>query len=213
MVYSPKLIKKNIIYLDNSIIIFNKPYNFLSVQGRGFKGLNCLSLTLKKLFPEIFIVHRLDMATSGLIIFARNKDSQIHLCTQFQNREIKKEYIAVVHGHIRGDDYIILPIIPDINNRPKQKICYSNGKHSITRYKSLKFNEKDNSTRVLLEPYTGRTHQLRIHMKYSGHTIIGDGLYSSQKNTHRRLMLHSSRIKFQHPVTNGVLELESAPDF
>lgn len=213
MEFSLKSLKKNIIFVDDSLVIFNKPNNFLSVQGKGFKGLNCLSLNLKKLFSKIYVVHRLDMATSGLIIFARKKYSQVNLCKQFQSRRVKKEYIAKVHGFVEGQGSICIPIIADIKNKPKQKVCFFSGKNAYTRYKNLHYNEMDNVSRVLLEPYTGRTHQLRVHMKFIGHTILGDRLYSHGQGDVDKMYLHSSKISFEHPTSSKILEFNSTPDF
>ena len=213
MAYSLSYLKKNILYCDDSIIAFNKPHNFLSVPGRGFGGLNCLSANLKKIFSEIYVVHRLDMATSGVIFYARNKESQIDLCKQFEKREILKEYVAVVHGRLVGSGFITLPIISDKKNKLVQKICHMNGKKSLTKYTSLEFDIYNNTTRVLLEPFTGRTHQLRVHMKSVGHTIVGDNLYSMMADKSHRMLLHSQRAKIKHPEKNMSLEVKSTPEF
>ena len=161
------------------------------------------------------LVHRLDLDTSGIIIFARTASSQVFLNKQFENQRVEKTYLARVKGHINEDEgKIDLPIIVDWPNRPIQKVCFLTGKRSITSYTVLK-REINNISRVQLKPVTGRTHQLRLHMKSIGHPIIGDPLYADE-GTFRisnRLELHSLRLQITHPKTNKLITFFSSVPF
>ena len=193
-----------LIYSDASLLVVNKPAGLLSVPGRGEDKQDCLSSRIQKQIPDALIVHRLDMATSGLLVFARNIEMQRRLSEIFHHRRVAKQYVAVVTGKPQTETgEINLPIATDWPNRPRRKIDTERGKPSLTRYRVLESNA--NASRVQLEPVTGRTHQLRLHMASIGHPIIGDNLYSGQ--IAERLMLHARMLCFAHPVSGQMLNL------
>jgi tRNA pseudouridine32 synthase/23S rRNA pseudouridine746 synthase len=201
-----------LIYHDDSVLVVNKPAGLLSVPGRGADKQDCLSARLQKKFPDALIVHRLDMATSGLIVFARGAEMQSRLSQMFREREVEKRYVAVVEGKVElpfGE--VNLPIAADWPNRPLRKIDVEVGKPSLTRYSLLTHDADTNSSRVELEPITGRTHQLRVHMAAIAHTILGDALYGGR--TAERLLLHASMLNFTHPLSGAVLNLVSEAPF
>ncbi|MFZ2162194.1 MAG: RluA family pseudouridine synthase [Sideroxyarcus sp.] len=201
----------DLVYCDDSLLVANKPAGLLAVPGRGEDKQDCLSSRLQQDFPDALIVHRLDMSTSGLMLFARGAEMQKRLSLMFQDREVKKRYVAVVAGKLDPETgEVNLPIAADWPNRPLQKIDAESGKHSLTRYRLLGF-DNDN-TRVELEPVTGRTHQLRVHMSAIGHPILGDALYGDEASA-PRLMLHASLLKLLHPVTGVPLCFVSAAPF
>jgi tRNA pseudouridine32 synthase/23S rRNA pseudouridine746 synthase len=147
------------------------------------------------------VVHRLDMATSGLVLFARGIAVQRQLGKAFARREVHKRYIAVVHGRLRPEQgEIDLPLIADWPNRPRQKVDRTHGKPSLTRYRVLAFDGVADTTRVELEPVTGRSHQLRVHLLALGHPIVGDALYAPNDDS-PRLLLHACALRLAHPIT------------
>ena len=161
------------------------------------------------LFADALTVHRLDMDTSGLIVMGLNKFSHRHLSLQFQNRNVDKEYIALVYGHVKKQSgEINLPLICDWPNRPKQIVDHKTGKPSITKWQVLK--QYDDRALLLLMPITGRSHQLRVHMKELGHPIIGDRFYASNDvvKMSNRLCLHSRKIRIMHPVLKEKITFE-----
>jgi len=204
----------NILFSDDDIIIIDKAPGLLSVPGRGPEKLDSVSHRLSLQFAEVHIVHRLDMATSGIMVFARNKDALRNLHKQFQNRETEKSYQAIIAGHLTPRQGAInLPMRCDWPNRPKQMVCYEYGKKSLTRWRVLDYLEK--STRVELLPFTGRSHQLRIHCDALGHPILGDNLYGTDysQNATEQLCLHAQSLSFYHPNTGELLTFTSLPPF
>jgi tRNA pseudouridine32 synthase/23S rRNA pseudouridine746 synthase len=204
----------NILFSDNEIIIVDKAPGILSVPGRGPEKLDSVSHRLSLLFPEVHIVHRLDMATSGIMVFARDKDALRSLQQQFQNRQTDKSYQAIIAGHLTPKQGAInLPMRCDWPNRPKQMVCYEFGKKSLTRWRVMEY-IKDN-TRVELLPFTGRSHQLRIHCDALGHPILGDNLYGSKESqtATEQLCLHAQSLTFTHPNTNERLTFTSPAPF
>jgi len=195
----------DIVHIDDEIIVVNKPAGMLSVPGRSEP--DCASARIQALYPEALIVHRLDMATSGLLLFARGPATQRSLSADFAERRVNKRYVALVAGTVNALDWgeIALPLRADWPNRPLQQVDHPNGKPSLTRYRSLGFEAR--TTRLELEPVTGRTHQLRVHLQAIGHAILGDMLYGGVAAP--RLMLHACRLELP---TRG-LRLESPPDF
>lgn len=193
-----------LIYSDESLLVVNKPAGLLSVPGRGADKQDCLSARVQKIFPDALVVHRLDMATSGLLVFARSVEIQRRLSEMFRERLVAKHYLAVVSGIMPSEfGEINLPIIADWPNRPLRTIDAELGKPSLTRYRVLAQNA--DTTRVALEPVTGRTHQLRVHLMAIGHPIVGDALYGGQPA--ERLMLHAHRLDFVHPDRDGQMRL------
>ncbi len=202
--YNPPQIPLDIIYIDSSIAVLNKPSGLLTVPGKLPENYDSLLSRLRKKVFGALLVHRLDLDTSGVIIFARTASSQVHLNKQFENRQTKKTYIARVKGFLKENEgKIELPIIVDWPNRPIQKVCFKTGRESTTYYKVLE-REKQRISRIELTPITGRSHQLRLHMKSIGHPIIGDPLYADAATIKagNRLELHSFTLKIIHPKTN-----------
>jgi tRNA pseudouridine32 synthase/23S rRNA pseudouridine746 synthase len=200
-----------LLFVDDHLLVAVKPAGLLSVPGRGADKQDCLSARLQQQFPDSLVVHRLDMATSGLMLFARGPEMQRKLSMMFQHREMDKRYIAVCAGKLenpRGE--IDLPIAPDWPNRPLQRIDVEHGKHSLTRYQLLQ--QEGDHSRVELEPVTGRTHQLRLHLSALGHPIIGDALYGDEHSA-PRLLLHACLLRFNHPKSMELLTFEHAPSF
>ena len=202
----------SLLFVDDYLIAVNKPAGLLAVPGRGADKQNCLSAWLQQQFPDTLIVHRLDMATSGLMVFARGIEMQRQLSHMFHERMVRKHYVAVVSGKPEFEvGEVSLPLAADWPNRPKQKVDAATGRHSLTRYRLLGHDAAANTSRLELEPFTGRTHQLRVHMAAVGHPIAGDRLYGGQPA--ERLLLHACSLSFAHPVSGASLVLESTPPF
>lgn len=202
----------DLIFQNDSLLVAIKPAGLLAVPGRGEEKQDCLSARLQEGFPDALTVHRLDMATSGLMVFARGAEMQRGLSRLFHDRLVEKRYVALVNGklaHTHGE--IVLPLAADWPNRPKQKVDHQIGKRSLTRYRVLTYNAQADTTRVELTPVTGRTHQLRVHLSAIGHPIVGDALYGGAG--HPRLLLHADWLAFAHPLTRRPLSFESAPPF
>lgn len=200
---------------DEHLVVLDKPAGLLCVPGRGDDKQDCLSARAQRQWPDALIVHRLDMATSGLVVMARGIDMQRALSAAFAERGVHKRYEAVVDGVLPQHDgwsAIDAPLSADWPNRPLQKID-AEGKPSLTRWRALASSRE--ATHVLLEPLTGRTHQLRVHLLSIGHAILGDALYSSPAQQARatRLMLHASELGFVHPATDAALRCVSASGF
>ena len=199
-----------IIYQDKDIVIVNKPSGLLTVPGRLPEHQDCLQNRVQRVLPTATIVHRLDMATSGLLIMALNKPAHVNISRQFETRKISKTYIARVYGEIvLSEGEVNLPLICDWPNRPKQMVDHERGKKSLTKYKVLSRTtlEQHPTSLVELTPITGRSHQLRVHMLALGHPILGDRLYAHKDalSLANRLQLHALEINFQHPTTNEQL--------
>ena len=209
------------VYADASLLVLNKPSGLLAVPGRGADKQDCLSSRVQRLYPEALIVHRLDMATSGLMLMARGIAMQRALSSLFERREVHKRYLAVVEGYLSlaptpdGWGLIDLPIVVDWPRRPLRIIDSVLGKPSQTRWRALAFDAATNSTRVELEPLTGRSHQLRVHLQALGHPILGDALYAPEAAQAKapRLLLHACALGFVHPVSGEALRFESPAGF
>jgi tRNA pseudouridine32 synthase/23S rRNA pseudouridine746 synthase len=205
-----------LIHVDDALIAADKPADLLSVPGRGPENADCLSARLQAVHADALIVHRLDMATSGLIAFARGAEVQRALSIAFAERRVAKTYVAVVDGLMRADTgEIDLPLIADWPNRPRQMVDMVRGKPSRTRWRVLARDTARCRTRVELEPVTGRSHQLRVHLQAIGHPILGDTLYAppAVAESAPRLLLHASRLRLAHPVDGTTLDLHSPPPF
>jgi tRNA pseudouridine32 synthase/23S rRNA pseudouridine746 synthase len=204
----------DICHEDADILICNKPSGLLSVPGRAENMKDCLETRLKEQVGEVYTVHRLDMETSGLIVYARNAEMQKALNKIFMDRKVDKEYIADIYGEAPGSHGTIdLPLICDWPNRPKQMVDYTIGKHAITHWTLL--SAKSNTSRVLLKPITGRSHQLRVHMQALGHPILGDSLYAPDEayTPYSRLHLHAANLCFIHPKTGNKIDVVSESPF
>lgn len=199
----------DIIFQDEDMVVLNKSSGLLSVPGRLPEHQDCLQNRVQRVLPTATIVHRLDMATSGIIIMALNKAAHVNISRQFEQRKTKKSYIARVFGHVKEQQGSVdLPLICDWPNRPKQKVDHENGKQSLTHYQVLSYSELDDeSTLVELTPVTGRSHQLRVHMLALGHPILGDRLYAHEQalTVSSRLQLHARNLSLTHPVTGELL--------
>ena len=205
-----------LVHVDDALIAADKPADLLSVPGRGPENADCLAARLQSVYADAMIVHRLDMATSGLIVFGRGAVAQRALSIAFAERRVTKTYVAVVDG-LMGEDAgeIHLPLIADWPNRPRQVVDAVRGKPSCTRWRVLSRHVEHTRTRVELMPVTGRSHQLRVQVHAIGHPILGDTLYAppAVAASSPRLLLHASRLQLTHPVHGHALDLLSAPPF
>lgn len=203
---------------DAHLLALVKPAGLLSVPGRGPQNADCLSTRAQRRWPGALIVHRLDQATSGLLLMARSAAVQRALSSAFAERRVHKRYEALVHGRpsaatdADGWAEIDLPLIVDWPQRPRSKVDHVAGKPSQTRWRPLAHDAQTRRTRLALEPLTGRSHQLRVHLLAIGHPIVGDTLYGPPDGA-PRLMLHACALRLTHPVTGQPLALDSAAPF
>lgn len=214
-----------VVYLDDTLLVVDKPSGLLAVPGRGADKQDCLSARVQARYTDALIVHRLDMATSGLMVMARGTAAQRALSMAFAARAVTKRYVAMVAGRVEApaqdggmpDDWgsIDLPLIVDWPNRPRRIVDHLSGKPSLTRWRVLGHDEAGLNTRVELEPVTGRSHQLRVHLRELGHPILGDALYAPPdvQALSGRLLLHAQSLRFAHPLTGAALAFESAVPF
>lgn len=211
----------SVLHVDDALLVLDKPAGLLSVPGRGADKADCLSARVQAVYPDALVVHRLDMATSGLLVMARGPDMQRRLSEAFAGREVSKRYVAVVAGrasppHLDGGwGEIDLPIAADWPNRPLRIIDREHGKASMTRWRLIGSGVDQDSSRLELEPVTGRTHQLRVHLKAIGHPILGDSLYApvAIAGAAARLLLHASELRLLHPHRGEPLAFFSPPAF
>ncbi len=204
----------DVVYVDDDILVLNKPSGLLSVPGRLPEHKDSLQSRAQEQFPSATTVHRLDMETSGLIIMALNKPAHANLSKQFEQRLVEKFYMARVYGSPTTDTGCIeKPLICDWPNRPKQMVDFENGKQAQTYWRVLK--REKLTTLLELKPVTGRSHQLRVHLQSIGLPIVGDKLYSQGAAllSAERLQLHSKQIKFMHPADDSMLMFEAKSDF
>ncbi len=205
-----------ILYVDDAFIVINKPSGLLSVPGRGPDKADCAVSRVQQSFADALTVHRLDMETSGLMLFARGVESQRALSRAFESRQVEKRYVAVVDGLLQNDSgEIDLPLICDWPNRPRQIVDHAIGKPSLTRYRVLSRDETAKKTRVELSPVTGRSHQLRVHLASMGHCILGDSLYAtpSALAASTRLLLHATFLGFAHPTSDVIAHFDCDATF
>jgi len=211
-----------LVYADDSLLVVDKPSGLLAVPGRGEDKQDCLSRRVQVGHPEALVVHRLDMSTSGLMLLARSPAVQRSLSMAFAAREVHKRYVAVVHGQLAmppdaeaGWAVIDLPIALDWPARPLRIIDRLLGKPSTTRWQVQRYDPETHTTRLLLEPVTGRSHQLRVHLLALGHPILGDALYASADicAAAPRLLLHAQALGLVHPVTGVPLQLVADTPF
>ena len=197
--YEPPTGPLDIIHDDHELLLVNKPAGLLSVPGKGAHLADCLIARVQVAFPEALLVHRLDRDTSGVMVFAMTPAAQRHLGLQFEKRQMKKVYVARVWGHVTEKTGTVdLPLIVDWPNRPRQHVDHENGKPAVTDWRVVRYEE--GATRIRLYPQTGRSHQLRVHMKEIGHPILGDPFYASgEARDAPRLMLHAESLSLRHP--------------
>jgi len=214
-VYNPPLSPYlRILYQDDDILVADKPSGLLSVPGKAHIHKDSLISRVNRVFPTATVVHRLDMATSGIMLMALNKTSHRHVSKQFELRQTKKRYFARVYGVMDTEQgEVNLPLICDWPNRPKQMVDHHNGKNALTHFDVIERN--NNETLVALYPVTGRSHQLRVHMLALGHPILGDRLYAHDKALSKapRLQLHAQTLCITHPTSLRSLSFESAIPF
>lgn len=195
-----------IIYSDEALVAVNKPTCLLTVPGRGPDKQDCVYHRLQEQFPEALVVHRLDMDTSGLMLFALSPEAQRNLNLQFEKREMAKTYVAIVEGVMEADEGMVdYPMRKDMTKRlpPVHLVDCVRGKKAITEWKVL--SRSDTTTRLALFPKTGRSHQLRVHMQSLGFPIVGDPIYGTRGE---RLMLHAQSLKLTHPISGVSIQLE-----
>jgi tRNA pseudouridine32 synthase/23S rRNA pseudouridine746 synthase len=228
-----------VLYADEHLLVLEKPSGLLCVPGRGEDKQDCLSARVQREFADALVVHRLDMATSGLWLMSRGVAAQRALGNAFANLEVRKRYVAVVSGRLEGPSewsLIDLPIAADWPNRPRRIVDPINGKPSQTRWRvvppaapggvpppppgvlpppPLEEGWGGGSTRVELEPLTGRSHQLRVHLQALGHPILGDTLYAPPDVQAQapRLLLHATQLRFAHPFTGETMNFSSRAPF
>jgi len=198
-VYAPPGDPLEIIHADHEILLVVKPAGLLSVPGKGDELADCLLARVQGAFPEALLVHRLDLDTSGVMVFALTRHAQRHLGLQFEHRQMKKVYVARVWGRIaQKSGTVDLPLSVDWPNRPRQHVDFAAGKSATTDWRVLRYEEQ--ATRLRLYPLTGRSHQLRVHMREIGHAILGDRLYAEgAARDFSRLMLHAESLRLRHP--------------
>jgi tRNA pseudouridine32 synthase/23S rRNA pseudouridine746 synthase len=207
-------LSEGLVYVDDHLLVLEKPAGLLAVPGRGADKQDCLAARAQRLWPDARVVHRLDMATSGLMLMARGATMQRALSLAFAARQVDKHYVAVVAGALTGAaGEIELPLAQDWPNRPRRKVDMEHGKPSTTRWQRLAGDAA--ATRLALEPLTGRTHQLRVHLQAIGHPILGDALYAptAVAAAAPRLLLHASSLAFAHPANGEPLAFESRVPF
>lgn len=214
-VYQPPTLPwLDILYQDRDIIVINKPSGLLSVPGRAADHYDSAYSRVLQLHPGAQVVHRLDMATSGVLLLALRRSAERELKRQFQERETHKVYYARVAGHVKHTNGTVdLPLICDWPNRPRQKVDHQLGKPSVTHYEVV--SKGRYSTLVKLTPITGRSHQLRVHMMALGHPILGDGFYadSRAKQLASRLLLHATTLTIKHPYSGESMTFTAPPPF
>lgn len=214
-----------LLHADNTLLVLNKPSGLLSVPGRGPENADCLSARVQAAYPDALVVHRLDMGTSGLWVMARGAEAQRTLSASFAQRRVHKRYTAVVTGSpvATGPDTdgwcdIALPLIVDWPNRPKSKVDHDIGKPSHTRWRVQRSEPTAfgaPATRLELEPVTGRSHQLRVHLQAIGHPILGDELYADDHTLAAapRLLLHAYELRLPHPESGQEIRFTSTAPF
>lgn len=201
-----------IAYVDEDVVVVDKPSGLLSVPGKGAHLSDCVASRADATLPGALIVHRLDMDTSGLILLARDKRAQRIISGQFAKRLTQKTYVAVVAGAPAAlSGMIDLPLRADWPNRPRQMVCHEQGKPALTQWEVIA--RRDGATLLRLTPETGRSHQLRIHLAEIGHPILGDPIYATGDALAAapRLMLHAARLAWRQPANGDWREVVSAP--
>ncbi len=218
----------DLLHADEACLVLNKPSGLLSVPGRGPEKADCASARVQAAFPDALVVHRLDMATSGILLMARGLAAQRALSGAFERGAVSKRYVAVVEGRVAppetygppqdwegepGWGLIDLPLAADWPRRPLQQVDHAHGRPSRTLWRVIA--HEGGQTRLELAPLTGRSHQLRVHLQALGHPIVGDALYAPPEVAARapRLLLHAHRLALQHPLEGERRAWECAPPF
>jgi tRNA pseudouridine32 synthase / 23S rRNA pseudouridine746 synthase len=204
------------LFVNDALLAVDKPAGLLAVPGRGADKQDCLSARVQSVWADALVVHRLDMATSGLMLFARGIESQRRLGRDFAARRIDKHYVALVDGRLPAAfGRIELPLSPDWPRRPLQQVDRAHGKTARTDWQVIGFDSQRRATRLALQPHTGRTHQLRVHLSAIGHPILGDALYAPPEIQGRatRLLLHACDLTLTHPASGERLHLHCEAPF
>jgi len=203
-----------LLYCDEALLAVDKPAGLLAVPGRGPGKQDCVAARVQRVFGDAQVVHRLDEATSGVMLFGRGPDLQRALSLAFAQRRVGKRYEAIVHGHPAADAGCVdLPLSADWPRRPRQRVDLEHGKPSRTDWRVMARDPVRRRARLSLEPLTGRSHQLRVHLSALGHPIVGDALYGHDADTEPRLLLHACELRLAHPVTGAALALSSPVPF
>lgn len=213
-----------VVHVDDHLLVLNKPSGLLSVPGRGPENADCLSARAQAMWPDARVVHRLDMGTSGLMCMARGAEAQRSLSNAFAQRLTHKRYEAIVAADVdesahaidaQGWHTIDLPLVVDWPNRPRSIVSHALGKPSVSRWRVLERGIMGQHTRLALEPVTGRSHQLRVHLQALGHPILGDSLYANglAQTASPRLLLHATHLRLPHPFTGQQCEWLCAAPF
>ncbi len=211
-VYEPAAGLPKIIHEDEDLIVIDKPSGLLSVPGKTEP--DCAEARIRDYCPATLLVHRLDLPTSGVMVFAKNSHAQRHLGLQFEKRTSRKTYVARVWGEVQPDSGTInLPLTADWPNRPRQMVNHERGKPSVTDWEVL--SRDKGVTRLILFPQTGRSHQLRVHCLELGHPILGDRIYAHPEafNAAERLQLHAQSLSIRHPIGGEWIEFEAPCPF
>lgn len=214
LAYDPPQDPLRVVHADAALVVADKPSGLLSVPGKAPELADCLEARVRAAFPDALLIHRLDMDTSGLMVFARSRIAQRHLAWQFERRQAEKTYVARVWGTPEAAaGRIDLPLICDWPNRPLQKVCAETGKPALTDWEVLA--HEGAATRLRLRPRTGRSHQLRVHMLAMGHPILGDRFYSTGEALAAadRLQLHAAGLRLRHPDGGDRIEFSAAVPF
>ena len=207
--YQPTDEQPQVIHADHEVLVVSKPHGLLSVPGRGEDRADCLIARLRGAFPTVLLVHRLDLDTSGVMVFGLTPHAQRHLSRQFEERRTKKTYVARLWGRLAPKTGTVdLPLIVDWPNRPRQVVDHERGKPALTHWRVL--DRADGRTRLQLQPVTGRSHQLRVHLQALGHPIVGDDLYGTAGP---RLLLHAQALQVPHPADGRAMHFESPVPF
>jgi tRNA pseudouridine32 synthase/23S rRNA pseudouridine746 synthase len=214
-IYAPPQEDLVIVYEDDDLVVIEKPAGLLSVPGRLPEHQDSAYLRVLAQFPQAKITHRLDMATSGILMFAKHRDAEVAVSKMFQARTVDKHYIALVQGQLDAEGSVEVPLITDWENRPRQIVHFELGKPAKTLYQALSYDTETDITRVLLTPITGRSHQLRVHMQYIGHPITGDKLYHPEptRSPLKRMALHASFLAFQQPLSGQSVAIHGRVPF
>lgn len=211
--YDPPQEPLQILHQDHELLAVDKPSGLLSVPGKGEHLADCLLARVQAVFPEALLVHRLDRDTSGVMVFALSPHAQRHLGLQFEKRQTRKTYLAEVAGEVaEREGRVDLPLIVDWPNRPLQKVDFEEGREAITEWKLLR--RRQDRSRLRLMPKTGRSHQLRVHMREIGHPILGDPFYGPETLERAdRLMLHAHQLRLRHPDGGKGIAFTAPPPF
>jgi tRNA pseudouridine32 synthase / 23S rRNA pseudouridine746 synthase len=203
-----------VLHADAELLVVNKPSGLLSVPAKPPGPADCLEARVRAAFPGARLVHRLDLETSGVVVFARSRLAQRHLNWQFERRGVRKTYIARVTGRVAAEaGRIELPLACDWPNRPRQMVCHDRGRPARTDWRVI--GREPEVTRLELAPLTGRSHQLRVHLSAIGHPILGDPIYAgpSARAAAERMQLHALALAFRHPDGGAWVRFEAPVSF